>query len=394
MPASRPILYDVTMNLKDEYTSLVSRRLGEEQQATLEKELRNIEETGVLVLDFSVVTSIDKSFFDEFLVPVLHSLGAGKYSDRNIIGVNLDPEKLDLVGLGELLKSHDVLFLTFTRAGEAILLGSPAAEYSRALQYVQTTEKETPAQLSVQLGIDETTAGGLLQRLADGRVVRRRRTESGIEYFDPILSSAEYSHHVLSSIEDEIKLRIDQLRAVDSPSHYQLPSGFHATEFLHFSRVLEDARFANKIATFLGESFKDSAVETIVTTKSPNNMVLAQFLGDYLDAKVITTVQDRTSIELVPTSGSRIDPHQPVLILVDVVATGWIVNLLIDLVSKAGASLEGVAAVVDVSGGRANFNSKHTVKLATLNLKIYPQPECPLCKQGIPVIPARVLPRL
>ncbi|HEV2349422.1 MAG TPA: hypothetical protein VG028_06200 [Terriglobia bacterium] len=388
-------LYDMTMDLKDEYTSLVSRVLGEQLQVTLYSKLSACpSDDGVLLLDFSVVTSVHESFVDEFLVPVLKSLERGEAGDKYIVGVNVDQERLNLKGIDDLMQRNNLLFLTFLKDGGTLLLGSPNRQSIEAIEFVHKSEKETAAHLAVQLNVAESEAQSILSFLGKHRVIRERHAQDvGLDFFQALLDSSERTRLLKHSFQEELLERIDRQRAIERNAHYQLPSGYHAEEFLHLSRVLDDARFSARIAVFLADAFKNDEIDVILTVKTPNNLVLAQGIGDYLDAKVVPAILDQVEARLVPASNIRLKQGDRALILVDVIGTGWVVNLLLALASNGGANVEGIAAVVDLSEAKVGFTLTKTVTAASLTLKMYSPGECPLCAQKIPWIPARILPR-
>jgi len=389
------MLYDITMDLKDEYTSLVSRRLGEKLQAKLYSKLTGLPDDGVLLLDFSVVTSVHESFIDEFLVPVLRSLERGEQGERFVVGVNADMEKLDLKSIDNLMRSNNLMFSVFLKNGSIFPLGSPNRRYIEALEFVHKSEKETAAHLAVQMNITEPKAQAILNFLARRRVIRKKcAQDTGLEFFQALIDATAYSQLLKRSIQAELLERIEKQRAIERNAHYQLPSGVHAEEFLHLSHVLDDARFSARIALFLAEAFKDHDIDIILTTKTPNNLVIAQAIGDYLDAKVVPAVLDQVKACLVPTSNIRFKREQKALVFLDVIATGWVLNLLLTLASNSGISVEGIAMVVDLAEGRASFSLTKTVTVASLKLSMYPPGECPLCNRGIPSVPAQILPRI
>lgn len=73
----------------------------------------------------------------------------------------------------------------------------------------------------------------------------------------------------------------------------------------------------------------------------------------------------------------------------DVVTKGGRVQQTIDLVRSLGGDPVAVGIITDRSGGTVDFGIP-LFSLIKLNLPTYQPEECPLCKQGIPVVRPRI----
>ena len=80
----------------------------------------------------------------------------------------------------------------------------------------------------------------------------------------------------------------------------------------------------------------------------------------------------------------RVSPTDRVLVVEDVVTTAGSVEELIGLIRDVGATVVGIGALIDRSGGWANFDVKYHA-LLSLNVKTFSEQECPMCKEGIPI---------
>jgi orotate phosphoribosyltransferase len=69
----------------------------------------------------------------------------------------------------------------------------------------------------------------------------------------------------------------------------------------------------------------------------------------------------------------------------DVITTGGSTRDVVDILGKAGARVLAAASIIDRSGGRANVGVPR-VALATLQVAAHYPEECPICRQGIPVV--------
>jgi orotate phosphoribosyltransferase len=69
----------------------------------------------------------------------------------------------------------------------------------------------------------------------------------------------------------------------------------------------------------------------------------------------------------------------------DVVTTGGSVFEIVDLVKKADARLVGVGYIVDRSNGRITFEAKQ-FSVLQLDVVTHKPEECPLCRDGVPLV--------
>jgi orotate phosphoribosyltransferase len=83
--------------------------------------------------------------------------------------------------------------------------------------------------------------------------------------------------------------------------------------------------------------------------------------------------------------GFHLAVGERVLVVEDVVTTGGSVSEAMKLVRQADAKLVGVGLLVDRSAGKVDFGVK-TEALLKMSIEKYPPEDCPLCKQGLPVI--------
>ena len=83
--------------------------------------------------------------------------------------------------------------------------------------------------------------------------------------------------------------------------------------------------------------------------------------------------------------GFSVEPGETAVVVEDVVTTGGSTREVIALLGTAGARVLGAGSIIDRSGGRADLGVPR-VALATLDVVAYSPEECPLCKQGLPVV--------
>ncbi|NIO38583.1 hypothetical protein GTO27_12935 [Candidatus Bathyarchaeota archaeon] len=391
--------YDITMDLRDDYTSLVTRSKGRELTRIFLERLEKAKEGDTLILDFELVTNIDFSFLDAFLLPVLRRHQNGKLGNRYLVGLNLDQTMLNKLvrkdGLCDKLKQENLIFAVCTKGGDPYWLGSTDKRATQIMNYLWNVTKASFDRIALQFDIPNTECSQILRYLVGHRVLRVAKTKvQKALYYHPIIEKALW-RKLTRPISEEIHEMIENLEAIEVGCHYEMPSGQHAEEFLHLSKVLGSSRFMSKIARKIVDVFGKN-IDVVLTTGIPTNIVVAQKIADLSggDTQSVFANLSERGDHLTLKEGFNITGKK-VLILVDVLGSGTVTSLLIRLAKEKHAIIRGTCCIVDTSGGITNFPSFKMLKLSWLEkpLRTFNSRECPLCKKGVPIKTARILPR-
>jgi orotate phosphoribosyltransferase len=81
----------------------------------------------------------------------------------------------------------------------------------------------------------------------------------------------------------------------------------------------------------------------------------------------------------------KIEKGERFLVAEDVITRGGRVQETIDIVTQAGGIVEAVGVLVNRSGGKAKFDYP-TVSLLDIEPVTWEPAECPLCRQGLPLV--------
>jgi orotate phosphoribosyltransferase len=154
--------------------------------------------------------------------------------------------------------------------------------------------------------------------------------------------------------EDEI---LAEFRAADAllEGHFILSSGLHSPRYLQCARVLADPMRAARLASALAASMpRDirSAIE-IVVSPAMGGVIAGHEMGRALGVEAVFVERPTGTFEL--RRGFRLKPGQKVLLMEDVVTTGLSSREAIKAVEEAGGEVIAAAALVDRSGGTADF---------------------------------------
>jgi len=163
--------------------------------------------------------------------------------------------------------------------------------------------------------------------------------------------------------------------------HFLLSSGLHSRYYLQSALVLQYPSVAEMLCSSLAEKFLDKNVDVVIAP-AVGGIIVAHEVARRLNVKAIFTERQNGVFTL--RRGFSIDKGEKVLVVEDVVTTGGSVEEVINLVIEYGGEVVGLGVLVDRS---ADFvPSIPYAYLLKLNIENYEPKDCPLCKEGMPLI--------
>jgi orotate phosphoribosyltransferase len=163
--------------------------------------------------------------------------------------------------------------------------------------------------------------------------------------------------------------------------HFRLTSGRHSNSYFQCAKVLQYPEYLSAICGEIAGHFRADGITTVISP-AIGGIVVGTEVGRQLGVKTIFA--ERKEGTMMIRRGFTIDPSEQVLVVEDVITTGGSVAEVIELVRSAGATLAGVASVVDRSNGKVRLADRQ-FSLLTMEVVSYAPEECPLCKEGIPI---------
>jgi len=161
--------------------------------------------------------------------------------------------------------------------------------------------------------------------------------------------------------------------------HFILASGLHSPQYLQCAKVLQWPKYAdicaNMLATKIGKDKPD-----LVVSPAMGGVIIGHALSKILNCRAIFVERKHNSFEL--RRGFSINKSDISLVVEDVITTGGSALETVSLIKEYGASVQGVASIIDRSNGKAFQNIIHH-SLWQLDLPSYRPEECPLCKLRI-----------
>lgn len=164
--------------------------------------------------------------------------------------------------------------------------------------------------------------------------------------------------------------------------HFLLSSGRHSDRYVQCAKVLEAPQRAEALGRVLVEKVAE-----------PFDTVIAAPLGGLLIGHEVARAAGRRFLfaerakdgAMTLRRGFTVNPGEKILVVEDVITTGRTTRELLALIDDSGAKTVGLVTIVDRS--ETNRVDEHEI-LSALRLPIqtFEPEECPLCKDGIPVV--------
>jgi orotate phosphoribosyltransferase len=166
--------------------------------------------------------------------------------------------------------------------------------------------------------------------------------------------------------------------------HFKLSSGRHSAHYLQCARVLMNAERAGRLARALVQKIPREIRGQIGKVVSPamGGVIIGHEMGRALEVDAVFLERPDGTFEL--RRGFDIGEGEKVLLVEDVVTTGLSSGEAIKAVHEAGGEVLAAAALVDRSGGEANFDVPFFA-LVEINFPTYAPGEVPAGLAAIPL---------
>lgn len=172
----------------------------------------------------------------------------------------------------------------------------------------------------------------------------------------------------------------DLLRRTEAllEGHFVLTSGLHSSHYIQCARTLQHPKHAEALGGCVADRFQDYAVDAVISP-ALGGLIIGHETGRALGARAIFGERDNGVMTL--RRGFALQPGERVVIVEDVITTGGSARELIRLVQASEATVLGVGAILDRSGGQVDLGVPLNA-LLTLQVPTYQPEACPLCQQG------------
>jgi orotate phosphoribosyltransferase len=169
--------------------------------------------------------------------------------------------------------------------------------------------------------------------------------------------------------------------------HFRLTSGLHSGEYLQCALVLRHPEAAEQLGRTLADELHKLTGEKIGLVVSPalGGLIIGHEVARALGIPFLFTERDPDTRKMSLRRGFSIQPGETAVVVEDVITTGGSTRDVVDVLEAAGARVLAAGSIIDRSGGKAEVGAPRAA-LATLQVVAYPPDDCPLCRQGLPVV--------
>lgn len=173
--------------------------------------------------------------------------------------------------------------------------------------------------------------------------------------------------------------------------HFVFVSGLHADTYVNKNAMYPYTREMSELCKGIAELFKGQGIDAVVGP-STGGIILSQWVAHHLSdmegKQIYSTYADKDGEGFVIKRGyDELIKGKNIIVVEDLVTTGGSLRKVIEAARGAGANVAGAVAVCnrgavtkEMIGNPPVFHS-----LLTVHLDQWPEQDCELCAQGIPV---------
>ncbi|HEX4750381.1 MAG TPA: orotate phosphoribosyltransferase [Bryobacteraceae bacterium] len=169
--------------------------------------------------------------------------------------------------------------------------------------------------------------------------------------------------------------------------HFRLTSGLHSAEYLQCAKVLAFPKYAERLGSELASKLRTITGEApdIVVSPAMGGIIIGHEVARAFDVPAIFTERDGNANEMVLRRGFELQPGVKIIVVEDVITTGGSTREVVRAVEQMGGVALTAGSIIDRSGGSAEVGVPR-VALETMHPITYDPNNCPLCREGIPVV--------
>jgi len=165
--------------------------------------------------------------------------------------------------------------------------------------------------------------------------------------------------------------------------HFLLTSGLHSPVYWEKFKVLQSPPHTEQLCRMIVDHFRDQKID-VVAAPTTGGIILAFETAKQLGVRGIFAEKTGEK-ERAFKRGFNIESGERVLIVDDIFTTGGSLRQTMAAVKKLGGEIVGIGILVDRSTEKTDFGVPLYSCLRAQAIT-YPPDDCPLCKEGIPLV--------
>ncbi len=162
--------------------------------------------------------------------------------------------------------------------------------------------------------------------------------------------------------------------------HFCLTSGLHSDIYFQCAKLYQYPDIVEKIAKKLAETLKEVEFDTIVAP------AIGALIIGYETAKQSgkrNLFVERKDGVMQLRRGYQLSKGEKIVIIEDVITTAKTIKETIEATKEYGVEVAAVGCIVDRTCGKTGLNIKSLMQIEPVT---YEPENCPLCKQGVPLV--------
>jgi orotate phosphoribosyltransferase len=163
--------------------------------------------------------------------------------------------------------------------------------------------------------------------------------------------------------------------------HFRLSSGLHSDRYLQCARLLMWPARAEEAGRELAAKLSEFSPRAVVSP-ALGGLIIGHETARALGLRALFVERKDGAFAL--RRGFALEPDEPVVVVEDVFTTGKSTREASAAVEAAGGRVRAVGSIVD-RGMPARSFAVPARSLLSLSVPSWPEAECPLCRQGIPL---------
>ena len=162
--------------------------------------------------------------------------------------------------------------------------------------------------------------------------------------------------------------------------HFCLTSGLHSDIYFQCAKLYQYPEITEELGKRLSEALKDVEFDTIVAPA-----IGAMIIGyeTAKQSKKRNLFVERKDGEMQLRRGYTLKKGERVVIIEDVITTARTIKETMAAIKEFEPEVVAVGCIVDRTKGQTDYNIKSLLQIDPV---VYEPDNCPLCKEGIPLV--------
>ncbi|MDI6698848.1 MAG: orotate phosphoribosyltransferase [Candidatus Saccharicenans sp.] len=167
--------------------------------------------------------------------------------------------------------------------------------------------------------------------------------------------------------------------------HFKLTSGKHSGVYFEKIKLIERPTVLEKIIDLLVEEIRKDNPDFDYVVSPAYGGIAIGFLTA-LKLNKLFAFSQRAEEKMTVRSGFAGLPGSRAIIVEDILTTGGSVQEVLECLKSMQVTVNGIYCLVDRSAGQVLIEGKPVRSLLALKVSAYEPEDCPLCRQGLPLV--------